>query len=94
MGHGLCVDNTPQGRYRPSLATCTGSAELLPGGLVANSTVQQFPDHVHMTGVPGGLLDDVREHPSGRDRPVAPERHLTVELGTGENLPAHRTLPP
>jgi hypothetical protein len=26
VGHGLCIDNTPQGRYRPSLATCTGSA--------------------------------------------------------------------
>lgn len=26
VGHDLCADNTPQGRYRPSLATCTGSA--------------------------------------------------------------------
>jgi hypothetical protein len=26
VGHDLCLDNTPRGNYRPSVATCTGSA--------------------------------------------------------------------
>lgn len=44
VGHGLCIDNTPQDRYRPSVATCTGSAaqryEVVPataGGVFLRS---------------------------------------------------------
>jgi len=37
VGRGLFMNSTPQGRYRPSLATCTGSAaqryEGRPGGV-------------------------------------------------------------
>jgi hypothetical protein len=45
VGHGLCIDNTPRGGYRPSVATCTGSAaqryEVVPaaaGGVFLRST--------------------------------------------------------
>src|SRR5207244_4256161 len=75
---GIAVDPIqPPRRVTAKVLSLTGQA------------VDHLPDQVEVTGVPGGLLDHVREHPANVVPAAAagPDHHV-VEVMLGEVAPA------